>query len=304
MPRSATQYAFVDRLGSSCEFYVDNEKRIISFIDWYSDLCGRRNRILFVVGAKGCGKSTLLQHCNNFITKKANYSILKEKYLDQQIETLEGLPKAKFCCISRLDVRTGKESISNSIYEMISKNPIAQFFNHHLASLKATVSNGLGSPEFSISLGLNAFNRDHSKEELITYLNRNKSIPHVVWFQSPVSKCYKDIIEFHEDLLSAGVTNLGMIISIDKSNFAIDDKLSCSVIGFNPLSISELNTLVFKVCNQSRMRHDIEIAEEIVKDGCQTYGEAIRILQDIEKENQKYISVKNAKKILEGIKHE
>ena len=300
MPRQATQYAFCDGVGSNPSFYVGNDSKILHFFNWYKDLCLKRNQVLIVTGQKGSGKSTLISYCHNFIENKANYALLETKKLYDLISGFGKLPKANTFWVANSDIRALNGSYIDILCNTIKRNTIKHKVAKYIGNITSSISQGAGGPETSLSITPQILSRNQTMQDLSGYLLRNSSKLYIVWFQSLPERCCDDLLRIHHELMSVGARNLGIVISVDGEVTIDECETSCDQIHIDPLNIAELSTLLAKVCEANDIRYDIEISEAIIRGGCATYYDAIKLLQTVEKQDQSYISLERIQTIMGG----
>lgn len=298
MLRQAMSYSFNDGVGKDPASYIGNDDKIEKFLDWYGDFCRLRNEVLFIYGPRGSGKATFLQHCSNFISQKANYDLLEKKGLTSQKDQFIQLPQSKFNWVSNEELTMRNNSFLSVLSEKIKPGSFLRRFTPYIAP---SFSLGPGSPEYSVKISADYYPRRESAEDLADYLKKRASDNYILWIKSlPEDQC-ENLVNFHRDIKAAGVTNLGIIVSIDRDFSSYDDlDIKENSIVFNPLTVEELSCFIMLVCHKNSLRFDFGLADTMISHGYNTYGQALKLLQEIEKKNRSYISRAAAVSLMEG----
>lgn len=286
MIRQAIKYGFNDNVGIEPDLYIEQDEKILHFLEWYGDFCGGKNEILFVIGPSGCGKSTLIRHCSNFISRKANFEMLYKKGLTEAQEAFAQLPKSNVPWIVNQDIEDRGKLIA-VIFDKIKSPGLLRMIAPYISP---TFSYGPGGPEYSVKIGADILTGNYTLQDLVGFLKKKESIKYVLWFKSlPASKC-EQVAELYSEIKSAGVYNFGVIISVDSAfNSGLIYPHGSSIL-FKPLTEEELSLLIFSVCRKNNLRYDPGISQKIISFGYNTMGSAIKLLQAVERESPNYIS--------------
>lgn len=297
MSRTVTLFAFKDGVGSDAATYVCNGSGIIQFQEWYRDYCSQRNDVLFVIGMPGSGRSTLIRYCSNFISKKANYSLLEQNGLNEQILQFSELPRAIFNWVSSREIGKDANSLVSILCERVISQGLLRGARPHIAP---KISDSFSGQEVSLEIGVDFPEEKKTLQNLVNYLRKKHNNNYIIWFSSLPQNLTNDLISIHEEIKAAGVSNLGIIISQESLPRSLDASSSVRTIELNQLTSPELCVLIDRVCRYNKIRYDIDLANYLINKGCTTFKKAISLLQCMEKMDCKYISKENAIIIVEG----